>query len=139
MQTFSNKIADIRYDEELKIMRINYKGFAASNLYRQAVEKTFDIALANRCTKWLITQEEFRGVNPNDTQWLAEVWSPKIAEKFREIGINERRKTAIVKADNVFADYIAHRVADDLQTEEENKIFDKEEDALKWLLASGNE
>jgi len=135
MQAFSNKIVDIHYDEALKIMRINYKGFAVSDLYRQAVEKTFEIALENRCTKWLITQEEFRGVSPNDTQWLAEIWSPKIAEKFKEVGIDERRKTAIVKADNVFADYIARRVADDLQTEEENKIFDNEEDALKWLLA----
>ena len=128
-------IVDIHYDEELNILRITYKGFAVSNLYRQAVEKTFDIAFKNRCTKWLITQEEFRGVSPNDTQWLADVWSPLVAKKFKEVGINDRRKTAIVKADDVFADYIARRVADDLQSEEENKIFDNEEAALEWLLA----
>lgn len=138
MQTFSNKIADIHYDAELKILRITYKGFAVSDLYRQAVEKTFEIAFENRCTKWLITQNKFRGVSPNDTQWLAEIWSPQIAQKFKDIGITERRKTAIVKADNVFADYIAQRVADDLQEEEENKIFDNEEDAVKWLLTSEN-
>ncbi|OJJ16100.1 hypothetical protein BKI52_35630 [marine bacterium AO1-C] len=136
MQTFSNKIADIQYDEELKIIRINYKGFAISDLFRQAVEKTFEIALENHCARWLITQEDFRGVSPNDTQWLTDTWSPQAVERFKEIGLNERRKTAIVKADNVFADYIARRVADDLQHEEENKIFDNEADALKWLLAS---
>lgn len=136
MQTFSNKITDIYYDEKLNILRITYKGFALSGLYRQAVEKTFDIAFENRCIRWLIIQDEFRGVSPNDTQWLAETWSPKIAQKFKEIGIDERRKTAIVKAGDIFTDYIARRVADDLQSEEENRIFDNEEAALKWLLAS---
>ncbi len=134
MQHFSNKITDIHYDEELDIIRINYKGFAISNLYRQAVEKTLEVALENRCTKWLITQHDFRGVSPNDTQWLAETWSPQIVRKFKELGIDERRKTAIVKSEDVFADYIARRVADDLQAEEDNKIFDNEQDALTWLL-----
>ena len=134
MQHFSNKITDIHYDEELDIVRINYKGFAMSNLYRQAVEKTLEVALENRCTKWLITQHDFRGVSPNDTQWLAETWSPQIVRKFKELGIDERRKTAIVKSKDVFADYIARRVADDLQAEEDNKIFDNEQDALTWLL-----
>ncbi|WP_299457924.1 hypothetical protein [uncultured Microscilla sp.] len=132
--TFSNKIVNIGYDAKLQIMRINYKGFGVSELYREAVTKSFEIAYKYLCNRWLITQAEFRGVSPQDSHWLTNEWGPYIADKYKEKGI-ARRKTAVVKADNVFTDYIAEKVAEGLQNSEECQFFDNEETALAWLLA----
>lgn len=131
--TFSNKIVNIRYDDSLGIMRIDYKGFGVSELYREAVTKSFEIAYQHDCIRWLITQAEFRGVSPQDSNWLTNEWGPHIAQKYKEKGI-DKRKTAVVKADNVFADYIAEKVAEGLQHSEDCQFFDTEEAALAWLL-----
>ncbi len=132
--TFSNKIVNINYDAPLNIMRIDYKGFGVSDLYREAVTKSFEIAYAYGCSRWLITQSEFRGVSPQDGNWLTNEWGPYIAQKYKEKGI-DKRKTAVVRADNVFADYIAEKVAEGLQNSEECQFFDNEEAALAWLLS----
>ena len=132
--TFSNKIVNINYDASLNIMRIDYRGFGVSELYREAVTKSFEIAYTHNCSHWLITQSEFRGVSPQDGNWLTNEWGPYIAQKYKEKGI-EKRKTAVVRADNVFADYIAEKVAEGLQSSEECQFFDNEETALAWLLS----
>lgn len=131
--TFSNNIVDINYDATQKIIHINYKGFGVSKLYREAVKKSFEIAYEHLCTRWLITQGEFRGVSPQDSEWLTNEWGPYIAEKYKEKGVAEKRKTAVVRADNVFADYIAEKVASGLQESEESRFFDNKKDAIAWL------
>lgn len=115
--TSLNKIVNINYDASLNIMCIDYRGFGVSELYSEAVTKSFEIAYTHNCIRWLITQSEFRGVSLQDGNWLTNEWKPHIAQKYKEKGI-DRRKTAVVRADNVFADYIAEKVAARLQSSE---------------------
>lgn len=133
---FSNRIVKIKYDTEQDIVHIRYHGFGTSENYREAVRKTFEVAYQHDCIKWLIVHDEFEGMHPDDISWLANEWTPYVVEQFSLKGITEKRKTAVVNSPNLFGEFIAKRVAEELNQAEITEFFKTEEEGIKWLLES---
>lgn len=133
---FSNKIVEIKYKQEQDIVYIRYHGFGTSEAYREAVRKTFEVAYKYDCLKWLIVHDEFEGMHPDDILWLANEWTPYVVEQFRLKGIEEKRRTAVVNSPNLFGEFIAKKVADELTKAEITAFFKTEEEGLNWLLES---
>lgn len=75
---FSSKVINIHYDAEKNQVHMEWKGFAKSELYQEALNKGLEIAKKHRAPYWIGNLSNMGVITQADQEWTNNVWFPQL-------------------------------------------------------------
>ncbi len=126
MILYQKPYVTIERNDQLKCLIQNWKGFASSANFREAINVSLKLFEQGGYEKIISNTKEFSLVKKEDTDWVAQVVTPQMVKQ----GL---RYMAFIVPTNVFA-----QITVDNFKEEANKVvsiryFDKSEAAIAWF------
>lgn len=126
MVLYSKPYVTIERDDQLKCLTQNWKGFATSEKFREAINATLNIFKQGGIEKLISNTKDFSLVKKEDTDWVAQVVIPQMVK-------HNLRYMAFVVPSNVFS-----KISVDNFKEEADKVvsiryFDDLNKALEWF------
>jgi hypothetical protein len=130
MICYQNQYVTIEVNTELQALVQTWRGFAKGEQYREAWNKSLNIAQEHQLTHWLIDQTSLKGVDCQDWEWVNENWKPRFEQQISE------SSTAFVLANNIFdeiAGKIVSRKTNGTTKKSATGYFADKQRAEKWL------
>jgi hypothetical protein len=123
---FSEKYAEIAWEEQRSIVKVTFKGYMDSNQLQKAYEEVLKCACEYKAIGIFVDGRIFVTVRPGDQEWLSKVWLPQIIQlKVKKIARilpeNMVQRQVIGKMDQVLRDYF------------EFQDFSNVEEGMRWL------
>jgi hypothetical protein len=119
----------VEWDEDLRAVRIEWRGFADGSEYRETHNKILEVLKAHSGSKMLADARWMRAVAPEDQAWVQTDWVPRT----RPAGL---RYSALVVPKSAVAQLSLQRIvagSPPPPTDGDSAYFDNVEDAKKWL------
>jgi hypothetical protein len=129
MNTSTEKVYDIYYDQATGIVVMNWNGYATSEQFREGTETMLALLLANNAGKVLGNIKEMVIIGREDQLWLENIFLPR-AIKF---GF---KAAAFVKPDHYFNKVAVEEFTHKVDPEKlAINFFDTAAEAKEWLLS----
>ncbi|MGF1534006.1 MAG: hypothetical protein ACFCUI_09895 [Bernardetiaceae bacterium] len=117
------------YLPALKVVGLEWKGFATSKQFREACDASLDLLIQKKAALMLADNRQAKVVLVEDQKWMNEVWFPKAYD----VGY---RGSAVLVGTDLFRDVAVKNIVHDM---EDGKFmvqfFDSEEEAHNWLAS----
>ena len=125
---YTSESVDIFHDPEHRILHMQWKRFADSNQFREALLFGLDQVNTHQISGWLGNLKHMESILPADEEWASKSWFPLLAK-------TSLRKMAIVTSLDYFNNVTVKRI---MQTAEpligfETRYFVDPQDARDWL------
>jgi hypothetical protein len=125
---FVSEVVDVFHDPENKIIHIQWKRFADSKQFRDALNLGLEKVMDYGITGWLGNLKHMESILPADEEWASKHWFPKLAQ-------TSIKKMAIVTSLDYFNNVAVKRI---MNTAEpvigfETRYFVDPQDARDWL------
>jgi hypothetical protein len=127
----------VQYQSEyLKIELVNnsstilltWKGFIPSEIYRESLNKSLEIAKKYKIKKWISDIKQIKVVGVKDQEWAGTDWLS------RAVTSGCYQKQGVIMADDIFGQASAKKILTNIQNQEiEIQNFNKLEEAIIWL------
>lgn len=76
---YTSQYCNVKYNEEYKIVLVEWKKFCCYEKYRQPLKYALEIIKEKQCDYVADTRNGFENI-PEDTQWVAEYFMPTAVE-----------------------------------------------------------
>jgi hypothetical protein len=124
----------IEWDEDLRCVKVEWRGFVDGREYRDALDVILQALTDHRGTKLLADARGMRAVTPEDQAWLNKDWVPRSVTA----GL---KHSAVVLPKSAVAQLSLQRIVSAGQSgvrtppsmNEAGGYFDNLEDAKKWI------
>ncbi|KJD45834.1 hypothetical protein [Paenibacillus terrae] len=126
MLYYESPEALVSWNQEIKTVVIEWKGFATRDEYQIPLNKSLELLIANKATKSIANTLKFSAISPADQQWFSEVWFPKA----EEAGL---KYMALITPEKAVARSILKRLDSELVGSYVTENFDSLEEAVRWL------
>ena len=126
MKVFENQNIVIERDDQLKCLIQNWKGFASSEKFREAIHKSVEQFNDKKLNKILSNTKDFGMVKKEDTDWLNNNAMPLLIK-------NGLKYAAFVVPSNVFSQMSVENFKKDASGPIEIRYFDDADKAKQWL------
>lgn len=125
MKYFESVVSEIKYDEENKIVILEWRGYGKYDVMVEASEKSLELLHNKRAQKMIVDSRNQSTITKDYEEWLKNTWIPKA----KSLGL---KWCAVIQNGSILKDNIIHRVVtrvDEYQVE----TFNTFEDAMKYL------
>ena len=131
MIQFQNEFVVVELVNNATAIALTWKGFVPSAKYREALEKSLEIAKKHKIRNWISDLRQMKVLSGKDQEWAGTVWlSNAVASGFY-------RKQAVIMSEDVFGQASAKNILTTVQNQQiEIQSFVRMEDAKKWLQGS---
>jgi len=119
----------LQYNQELACLTQHWKGFASSSQFRQAIQETVHYVESKGIDKLISNTKDFAGVKKEDTDWVANVATPKMVQK----GL---KTMAFIVPTNVFTQVSVNNFKNKADELLQIQYFDDLQTAHQWLATS---
>ncbi|WP_066831473.1 STAS/SEC14 domain-containing protein [Rufibacter ruber] len=131
MDYYKSDIISITYEEELKLVRTRWKGFANSDEYRAVLDVYLQVVQEKEVVRWIGDNTNAKAIRPADQEYTALEWAPRFARA------GSLKKMAVIVASDIFnkmaVENIIQRSSDTVPFN--THFFDNQEDAFAWVMA----
>lgn len=121
----------IRWDETLKCVHMQWRGFVEGEKFRAGLDKGLELLKEKKAQRWLADLEQLRVVSLSDQDWMTKNWLPRATAS----GL---RFTANVLPESVIAQMVVNRIKVNAK-DDGAAYFDDMEKAREWLSAQSAE
>ena len=126
MKLFENTNIVIEQDKKLKCLIQNWKGFATSEKFREAIEKTIELFKSHEYNKILSNTHDFGLVRKEDTDWSNTYAMPLLLE-------NGLQFVAFVQPRSAFSQISVENFSQGAQNKAEIRYFNEVQKAREWM------
>lgn len=133
MIQFQNDSVVVELVNDGTAVAMTWKGFIPSAKYREALEKTLEIARKHRIKYWISDIRQMKVISAKDQEWAATVWlSNAVAAGCYE-------KQAVIMSEDVFGQASAKNILTTVQNKQiEIQNFVSKDQAKKWLAENAS-
>jgi hypothetical protein len=120
--------AQVSWNEELKAVTLEFKGFAQGEQYRIPYEKGLELLVQKKAQKWLLNGQKASAIQPDDQAWIAQDFHPRnVASGLKYM--------AFVQSEKMLSKSSAKRTVSAALGVSEFTIetFDSLDEAIQWL------
>lgn len=126
MKFFDSPQATVSWNEAVKAVVIEWKGFAQGEQYRTPLNKLLELAVQKQSNKVLYDTRRLSATSPNDQNWVAQDWYA------RSIEAGLKYSAAVIPI-KVIAKSSLNRMLSGLEISNPSKEFDDIDEAIQWL------
>jgi len=128
MIQFQNEYVVAELVNNSTVILLTWKGFIPSAEYREALDRSLEIAKTQKISKWISDLRLMKVIRVNDQEWASTDWLS------RAVLAGCYSKQAVIMADDVFAQASAQKILTTVQNKQiEIQNFTKIEEAKTWL------
>ena len=129
MILYQKTYVTIEQDEQLKCLIQNWKGFATSANFRDAINQSLEVFKKGGLDKIISNTKDAALVSKEDTMWVAKEITPQMVE-------HGLRYMAFILPTNVFTQMAVENYKEDAGSIVNIRYFDQVEAAKKWMTKS---
>jgi hypothetical protein len=130
MVYFKNDNITITYEEDLRLVRTKWQGFANSEEYRQVLNTYLQLVNEKEVTRWIGDNTDAKAIRPADQEWTVKEWAPKFSDQ------GKVKRMAVIVSKDIFnkmaIDNILMKGGDIVGFD--THYFDNEAAALAWVM-----
>ena len=132
MIQLENEFVTVELVPDSKVIKITWRGFIPVDVYKEALEKSLEIARENNISCWLTDARQIKVIKLESQRWALNDWGP------RAISEGCYRKQALVMPEDLFGKASTDRIISQFDNNKEVVFsnFSSEEAALEWLTNS---
>jgi hypothetical protein len=125
---YTSEVVDILKDDDRHILHMQWKRFADSKQYRDALMMGFEKVKEHDLTGWLGNLKHMESILPADVEWTSKTWFPLLAQ-------THIKKMAIVTSLDHFNNVAVKRIMENAEPVIgfQTKYFVDVNDARDWL------
>ncbi len=124
---FDEPFLTIHWDETIKCVIMQWKGFAQSNQLRTGLNKGLELIKQKKATYWLADLRNLKVISLEDQKWSNEDWFPRALA-------TELRRMAIVEASSAVTQLGVKNIMSRVNGQDlEVHYFSDVEQAKQWL------
>ncbi|MFC6999244.1 hypothetical protein [Rufibacter roseus] len=131
MEYFKSNLITIEYDEDKKLARTKWHGFANSEEYREILGIYLQLVREKDVVRWIGNNTDAKAIRPADQEWTAREWAPVFSRE------GKVRKMAVVVAKDIF-----NKMAVENLVARSNDVikfvthfFPDEQNAYEWVMS----
>ncbi|MFC5469111.1 hypothetical protein ACFPPD_10300 [Cohnella suwonensis] len=128
MKFYDSPQATVSWNETVKAVVIEWKGFALGEQYRTPLNKLLELAVQKQSNKVLYDTRKLSAISPDDQNWVAQDWYARSLEA----GL---KYSAAVIPIKVIAKSSLNRMVSGLEVSNPSEEFDDIDEAIQWLSA----
>lgn len=128
MKVFENQNIVIERDDQLKCLIQNWKGFATSDRFREAIQKSIELFKDKKLNKILSNTKDFGMVKKEDTEWVNTYSMPLLIE-------NGLRYMAFIVPSNVFSQMSVENFKKEMAGPVELRFYEDVDKARDWMAS----
>lgn len=133
MIQFQNEFVVVELVDNATAIVLSWKGYIPSAVYREALEKSLEIAKKHKITNWISDIRHMKILEPEDRLWVSSEWLTKA------VSADCYKRQAVIMAKDIFAGASARSIISAaLNQQIEVQNFTSLEEAKEWLC-SGDE
>lgn len=128
MLQFENEYVKIELVNNSKVVKIAWIGFVPADKYKEALEKSLEIAKTHKISDWLTDARGIKVIKVESQDWAMNDWMP------RAVNAGCYKRQAMVLPNDAFGKASADRMISLIGKQEVVfSNFNSEESALAWL------
>ncbi|WP_128103493.1 hypothetical protein [Paenibacillus sp. DCT19] len=120
--------ATVTWNEEKKVVVLQWKSFAKGEPYRTPLNKVLELAVQKRTNKALYDSRHLAVISPDDQEWVAKDWYPRS----KEAGI---KYSALLVPHKAIAKSSANRMLSGMDISNPSEEFNDIDEAFSWLAS----
>lgn len=133
MTQFQNEFVTVELANNATAIALSWKGYVPSAIYREALERSLDIARKHKITNWISDIRHIKIIEDKDREWAIEEWIPKA------VSADCYKRQAVIMAKDIFARASARYIISAAQNQHvEVQHFTSLEEAKEWLRPADN-
>lgn len=118
--------ATVTWNEEKKVVILQWKSFAKGEQYRTPLNKLLELSVQKRSNKALYDSRYLAVISSDDQEWVAQEWYPRSIEA----GI---KYSALLVPHKAVAKSSANRMLSGMDISNPSQEFQDIDEALHWL------
>ena len=125
---FDQDYLKISHDPDSRILHLQWKRYATSEQYRDALNFSMQKVIDHGIEGWLGNLKNMESIGPSDADWSSNIWFPQLAT-------TTLKKMAIVTSLDYFNNTVVRKIMDAAEPviRFETRYFVDAADALDWL------
>ncbi len=131
MIQFQNESIIVELVNDSTAILLTWKGFIPSLKYREALDKSLEIAKKYKIKNWISDIRLMKVVGVKDQEWAGTIWASKA------VSAGCYKKQAVIMPEDVFGKASANNMIATVQNQKiEIKNFTRLDEAKQWLAES---
>ncbi|MHA7963372.1 hypothetical protein ACX93W_04430 [Paenibacillus sp. CAU 1782] len=126
MVFYDSPHATVTWNEENKVVVLQWKSFAKGEQYRTPLNKVLELAVQKRTNKALYDSRHLAVISPDDQEWVAQEWYLRSMEA----GI---KYSALIVPHKAIAKSSANRMLSGMDISNPTQEFHDIDEAFHWL------
>ncbi|MCF7758552.1 hypothetical protein KQ941_29435 [Paenibacillus xylanexedens] len=118
--------ATVSWNEDNKVVVLQWKSFARGEQYRTPLNKLLELAVQKRSNKALYDSRHLAVISPDDQEWVAQEWYPRSLEA----GL---KYSALLVPHKAIAKSSANRMLSGMDISNPSQEFHDLDEAFQWL------
>lgn len=128
MIQFENDFVTVELVNNSTALLATWKGFIPSSYYRDALEKSLEIAKKHKIKNWISDIKLMKVIGTPDQEWAGTTWL------LNAVSAGCYEKQAVIMSEDIFGKASANKILTTVQDQAiEIQNFVRLEDAKKWL------
>lgn len=128
---FDSPYGTIHWDDEVRCVHLEWKGFAHGEMIQRVLNSALDLFRTKHTDRWIADTRKMRVLSPEDSQWVNEDWIPRAIQA----GV---RRIAVAVPESVLAQMSLRRLKGKGEGDNvEMAYFATLEEAKEWLVNGG--
>lgn len=123
---YDSSQATVTWNEENKVVVLQWKSFAKGEQYRIPLNKVLELAVQKRTNKALYDSRHLAVISPDDQEWVAQEWYLRSMEA----GITY---SALIVPHKAIAKSSANRMLSGMDISNPTQEFHDIDEAFRWL------
>jgi hypothetical protein len=129
MKTLTETCAEVSYDEVLKAVEVQWKGFADTEQFKRVLEHALLMMRDYRCSVWISNMEKGKAVPKEAMEWLKNIFIPRTMQS----GV---KKMGFLVTGNAFGKlYAANLKSATKQLGIDMNYFDSRKELENWIFS----
>ena len=130
---FKEHYATVKYDEELKMVEVEWHGLVLSNHYRETLNLILDLINEKKLERFLVNRKNMERISLSDERWREEDWYPRFLKS------TIKRSASIISKDYYNEVAVSRLIEEkDKNLQIERRRFYTYQSAKEWLLQDIN-
>ncbi|ALJ00253.1 STAS/SEC14 domain-containing protein [Rufibacter tibetensis] len=129
---FQNEYIIITYDEEPKLVRTQWKGFANSEEYRRILGIYLQLVSEKQVIRWIGDNTNAKAIRPADQEWTAKEWAPQFSKQ------GDVKRMAVIVSTDIFNKMAIENILMKSSggVSFDTHFFDNEAAAMDWVMGA---
>jgi hypothetical protein len=126
---FKEHYATVQYNEELKMVEVEWHGLVLSNHYRETLNLVLDLINEKKLERFLVNRKNMERISLSDERWREEDWYPRFLKS------SIKRSASIISKDYYNEVSVSRLIEEkDKNLDIERRSFYNNKEAKEWLL-----